>query len=96
MLSIYDRQRELRIRFEQTTSCVKILDELCKCGCYRSEHNDKLDLGHGACLTTQCHCQQFTWDGFLIKEGPALGELPNACDIVLPEVLGMHMPEKVR
>ena len=124
-MTIYERQREIRLRFEQTSWEIgarhktRILDELCKCGCYRSQHSDVFDLGHGACLLghgeclqTQCDCREFTWDGFVVKEGPALGELPRADDIVPPEVLASDgikkttwdsdkdslfvMPEKVR
>ena len=70
------------------------MDELCQCGCYRSQHEDRFDIGHGQCL--YCSCEQFTWAGFLVKEGPALGELPKAEDIVLPEEQAAAMPERVR
>ena len=101
-MTIYERQREIRLRFEQTSwglemrGRTRILDELCKCGCYRSQHSDVFDLGHGACLQTQCDCRQFTWDGFVVQEGPALSELPKAEDIMLPQEKTVPMPERVR
>ena len=42
-----------------------IVDEKCKCGHLRSEHNDTLAIGHGDCKV--CECFKFTWTGFIYK-----------------------------
>jgi hypothetical protein len=37
----------------------QVIDEQCRCNHLRSEHNDRMGIGHGNC--TQCECNQFTW-----------------------------------
>ena len=99
MLSVYERQKEIRLRLADAIGSlgkIKVLDELCTCGCYRSQHIDTVEIGHGFCL--QCKCIQFTWKGFLVLEGPALGALPKDEDIVIPaeEAKAIEMPAKMR
>jgi hypothetical protein len=42
---------------------MNIVDELCICRHLRSEHEDTVQRGHGAC--TKCICPKFTWHSFL-------------------------------
>ena len=100
-MNSYDRARELRKEYK-VAGHPEIYDELCTCGCYRSQHTDTVELGHGQCQRSMsigiayCSCMQFTWNGFLVKQGPALGELPKAEDIILPQEKAVPMPERVR
>jgi|OM-RGC.v1.029712485 transcription elongation factor Elf1 len=50
--------------------------EICECGCLggstplrNNNHKDRFQKGHGACITPNCGCQQFTWKGFCDKYG---------------------------
>ena len=44
-----------------------IVDELCSCGCKRSQHNDTLAQGHGSCKA--CDCKKFMWVKSIYKGG---------------------------
>ena len=48
-----------------------VIDEECHCGHLRSQHQDTLQAGHGAC--TKCSCPNFTWKRFVY----ALASLPT-------------------
>lgn len=95
------KMRDLRERYI-STGHPSIYDELCHCGCYRSQHNDRFDLGYGSC--TLCECKQFTWKGFLVLEGhtdlldhPRYEQTgpPDIKYRPLPDEL-THQPEKVK
>ena len=47
----------------------EIVDEKCSCSHWRSEHNDHFDIGHGGCIYPKCTCTQFTWVGWIVKNG---------------------------
>ena len=44
----------------------QVIDEWCKCGHTRRQHEDTSGLGHGPC--TICDCPQFTWAGWIFGE----------------------------
>jgi len=44
----------------------KVIDEMCRCGHKRSEHNDTLARGHGNCK--KCKCVKYTWTSFILKK----------------------------
>lgn len=38
-----------------------IINAVCECRCFQTDHNDTLVFGHGSCAL--CECIQFTWIG---------------------------------
>ena len=50
---------------------------MCSCGHTGdggySQHQDNLELGHGACTAPGCHCVRFTWVGWTLKAKAQLG-----------------------
>ena len=54
-----------------------IVDQLCQCGHAQSQHGHRLaELpdtligvpGHGPCLEGKCHCERFSFQGFVYQE----------------------------
>lgn len=49
----------------QLSSTRTVVDEICHCGGFRSEHEDTLLYGNGKCVKTGC--RQFTWTDFVVE-----------------------------
>lgn len=43
-----------------------VIDEQCQCGHGRTEHNDTISYGQGAC--TRCDCVKYSWKKWVIVE----------------------------
>ena len=63
-----ERVAELERRFIKAGH-PEIIDGKCSCGHWRSEHMDVFDIGHGGCIHPKCTCTQFTWVGWIVKNG---------------------------
>lgn len=55
-----------------------VVDELCQCGCLRSQHYHSIAWGHGCCRQEKqvCNCPKFAFKAFVFKSH--LGFVPPA------------------
>lgn len=44
-----------------------IIDEVCRCGAFRSDHADALVYGKAGCPTTGC--REFRWENHVVETG---------------------------
>jgi len=61
---------EIKHRFVFTNIQTKdgvVINERCRCGALKTQHDQRLAMGHGPCPETQC--RQFTWDSWVMERG---------------------------
>lgn len=52
------------VRLDSTSM---IIEEICRCGAFRADHEDTLVYGKGKCVATGC--REFTWTNHVVETG---------------------------